>query len=166
MKKKVYHIYLFRHGLTSYNRDRRFTGYVDVSLVPSGFDDAKIVALRLKNKKIQVAFHTKLKRSKQTLKEVLKYHPECKKIIQDDRMIERDYGDLNSKTHLEIVEKYGSEKYDKWRRSFNTKPPGGESLKEVEKRVRKFVEYIKNFVKKEKVNVAISAHGNSIRLFR
>jgi bisphosphoglycerate-dependent phosphoglycerate mutase len=36
----------------------------------------------------------------------------------------------------------------------------------VEKRVKKFIKYLRKFMKKEKINVAISAHGNSIRLFR
>ena len=36
----------------------------------------------------------------------------------------------------------------------------------VEKRVKKFIKYLKKFMKKNKVNVAISAHSNSIRLFR
>lgn len=32
--------------------------------------------------------------------------------------------------------------------------------------MRDFIFYIKKYVKENKVNVAISAHGNSIRLFR
>ena len=44
--------------------------------------------------------------------------------------------------------------------------PNGESFADVEERVKKFIIYLKKFIKKNKVNVAISAHGNSIRLFR
>ena len=40
---------------------------------------AKKIARKLKDKKFQVAYHSRLSRSKNTLKEVLKYHPECKK---------------------------------------------------------------------------------------
>jgi bisphosphoglycerate-dependent phosphoglycerate mutase len=36
----------------------------------------------------------------------------------------------------------------------------------VEKRVGSFVKDLKVFMKKNNVSVAISAHGNSIRLFR
>ena len=36
----------------------------------------------------------------------------------------------------------------------------------VEKRVKSFIEDLKKFMKKNKVNVAISAHSNSIRFFR
>ncbi|MEM3074946.1 MAG: phosphoglycerate mutase family protein [Candidatus Pacearchaeota archaeon] len=165
MVKKFY-IYLFRHGLTSYNRDRKFTGWKDIPLAKQGFSDAKMIAFRLKDKKFKIAIHTSLKRSKQTLREVLKFHPECKKIIEDDRIKERNYGKLNSYSHLEIAKKYGFDSYDKWHRDFNSRPPGGESFKDVEKRVASFIKSLKELISKEKSNVAISAHGNSIRLFR
>lgn len=159
-------IYLFRHGQTTYNRDKRFTGFHDPNLTSLGKKQAKEVAKFLKNKKFQIAFHTKLKRSKQTLKEFLKYHPECKKIIKDDRMIERNYGRLNGKTHELIIEKYGQKQFDLWHRGYNTPPPGGESFAMVEKRVHSFIKFLIPYMKKNKINVAISAHGNSIRLFR
>lgn len=159
-------IYVFRHGQTEFNRDSKFTGFMDSKLAPTGMDDAKIVSERLKNEKFGIAIHTSLSRSKDTLKEVLKSHPECKIILQDDNMKERNYGDLNGKTHLEIVKKFGVEKYDLWHRSWNVAPPKGESFADVEKRVKIFVADLKKLVKKEKMNVAISAHGNSIRLFR
>jgi len=165
-KKRKLYIYLFRHGRTNDNIDGEFSGWRNSPLVKSGFDDAKIVAERLKDKKFQVAIHTRLIRSKQTLKPVLKYHPECVLLIQDDRMIERNYGKLNGHTHYNIVKKYGPEKYDSWHRSFNTRPPGGESFKDVEKRVKSFIIDLRKFMKKNNVSVAISAHGNSIRLFR
>lgn len=159
-------IYIFRHGQTEFNRDNKFTGFIDSKLTIAGKDDAKIVAERLKDKKFQVAFHTSLSRSKDTLNEVIKMHPECLHVFEDDRIIERNYGKLNGKTHLEIVKKYGFEEYDAWHRGWETRPPKGESFKDIEKRVKDFVKFLLAYVKKNKVNVAISAHGNSIRLFR
>lgn len=163
VKKKIY---LFRHGLTTFNRDRKFTGFTDAKLTKAGRDDAGIVASRLKVKKIDVSFHTSLSRSKDTLNIVIKDHPECTLFIEDDRMIERNYGKLNTHSHFEIVKKYGFKKYDEWHRGYKTPPPGGESFYDVEVRVRSFIKDLKKFIKKHKVNVAISAHGNSIRLFR
>ncbi len=159
-------IYIFRHGQTEFNRDSKFTGWYDAKLSKPGVEDAKIVTERLKDKKFQVAFHTSLSRSKNTLKEVIALHPECLHVFIDDRMVERNYGNLNGKTHLEVVQKSGIEKYDLWHRSWDIKPPKGESFKDVEKRVGEFIKFLKGYMKKNKVNVAISAHGNSIRLFR
>jgi len=195
VKKKVYKIYLFRHGRTEFNVKGLFTGWKHTKLTWRGKRDAKKVAKLLKNKKFQVAFKTRLPRSRETLNYVLKFHPECKKILKDDRMIERSYGILEGTSHKEFMKKMGKGAYDLRKegdaienlspvlrkkvimflgkkeyeavhRGYNVKVPGGESFADVEKRVRNFISYIKKYVKKNKVNVVISAHGNSIRLFR
>ena len=164
--KKTYYLYLFRHGETTYNSKGQFTGFDNPPLTKKGFDDAYILSERLKDKKFNIAIQTPLKRSKDTLKAVLKNHPECKRVLTDARMKERNYGRLNGKTHAQIVQRYGFLQYDKWHRDFNTRPPKGESFADVEKRVKSFIHDLKKLIKKEKTNIAISAHGNSIRLFR
>ncbi len=191
---KLY-IYLFRHGETYYNKKKIFTGWKNSNLSLRGIKQSRIIAKKLKNKKIGAAFHTRLSRSKDTLKYVLKYHPECRKIITDDRMIERSYGKLEGKSHKSFVKEEGSDSYKTllhWhkidhlsgrekrefikklgeaelkivRRSYSIPPPGGESVKKVEKRVKPFIRDLLKMMKKEKINVAISAHGNSMRVFR
>ena len=193
--KKSLKVYLFRHGETTFNRDGRFTGWLDPHLTALGRRQAEKIAKKLKDKKFQVAFCTSLKRSIESLKPVLKGHPECKKIIKDDRMIERNYGDLNGISHdvfiknigrklykLEVegdlitalekkdrkkIKKFlGEEEYKLIHRGFNVPPPNGESFAQVEKRVKSFIKDLRKIMIKSKVNVAISAHGNSIRLFR
>ncbi|MBU1111383.1 MAG: 2,3-bisphosphoglycerate-dependent phosphoglycerate mutase, partial [Nanoarchaeota archaeon] len=186
-------IYLFRHGQSYYNKHGWFTGWIDSKMTKAGFANAKAVAKKLKTKKIDVAYHSRLSRSKDTLKEVLKYHPECIEVIEDDRMIERCYGKLQKHSHKEFMEdiedlicksiekKYGKMRpktkrhfgeevaktvYDIYHRSYDIPPPGGESVKMVEKRVNSFIKDLLKKMKKEKINVAISAHGNSMRPFR
>ena len=186
-------IYLFRHGQSHYNKQQWFTGWIDSKMTRKGYENARNIAQKLKNKKIDVAYHSRLSRSKNTLKEVLKYHPECKQVIEDDRMIERCYGKLQRHSHQEFMEdmdqlftaalekKYGKmdrhirkelgeqmakSLYDIYHRSYDIPPPGGESVKMVEKRVNSFIKDLLKKMKKEKVNVAISAHGNSMRPFR
>ncbi|MSR85769.1 histidine phosphatase family protein [Candidatus Woesearchaeota archaeon] len=161
-----YMIYLFRHGQTYYNKSGRFTGDINSHLTPQGVKDAKKIAQKLKGNIVDYAFQTRLSRSKDTLKYVLRFHPECKKIINDDRMIERDYGLLKGKYHARIIVQYGQKQFDTWHRSYETRPPGGESIKDVEKRVEAFIKDLLIFMKKHKGNVAISAHGNSMRPFR
>ena len=193
--KKGFKIYLFRHGQTAFNRDGRFTGWMDSKLTTEGRRHANTIAKKLKNKKFEVAIHTRLSRSKDTLAPVLKFHPECQIILEDDRMIERSYGDLEGTTHEQFVDRIGEQSYDlrvhgdaienlepKLRekvedflgkeeynaihRGYKVAAPGGESFKDVERRVKSFIKDLRKFMRKNKVNVAISAHGNSIRLFR
>ena len=189
------HIYLFRHGQSTFNKQQKFTGWKDAKLTKRGIEDAKTIAQKLKNKKIDVAFQTRLSRSKDTLKQVLKFHPECKKVIVDDRMIERKYGELEGKSHNHVAFEQGDDDYKAlvklhlldtlhpgertefeklvggfevklYRRSYDHRPPKGESVKDVEKRVLSFIKDLLKMMKKNKVNVAISAHGNSMRPFR
>jgi 2,3-bisphosphoglycerate-dependent phosphoglycerate mutase len=160
------HIYIFRHGETYYNRSRRFTGWANSRLTPKGIKQSNVIAEKLRKKTFQVAFKTSLSRSSNSLKIVLKYHPECEKVIVDDRMIERSYGDLEGKFHKTIIKKYGKRQFDIWHRSYDVPPPGGESIKMVEKRVLAFIKDLVTIIKREKINVVISAHGNSMRPFR
>jgi bisphosphoglycerate-dependent phosphoglycerate mutase len=159
-------IFLFRHGQTYYNKNKIFSGWKDSKLTSLGKKQGEIIAKKLKKKRIDVAFQTDLSRSKETLNIILKYHPECREIITANRMIERNYGFLEGKKHKTIIKKYGKGQFDKWHRGWNNPPKGGESFKEVEKRVKIFIKNLIEFMKKNKVNVCISAHGNSMRLFR
>ena len=135
-------------------------------LTAKGIVQSKIIADKLREKKFQIAFKTSLSRSSDSLKTVLKHHPECQEIIVDDRMIERSYGKLERKHHKTIIKKYGRKQFDIWHRSYDVPPPNGESIKMVEERVLSFVEDLITLIKKEKANVVISAHGNSMRPFR
>src|SRR5271157_1652214 len=101
------HIYLFRHGQTTFNRDKRFTGWIDARLTKKGILDAKKIALKLRNKKIDLSYTSDFERCKKTLKEVLKYHKECKKVLIDKRLRERDYGAFDGLYHEQIIKKYG-----------------------------------------------------------
>jgi len=159
-------IYLFRHGQTHFNRQKRFTGWLDADWTAEGVRNARRTARKLKNKRIDVSFETSLKRSIHTLKEVLKYHPECYLKLKDDRMMERCYGELQGHSHSAFVREQGKALFDKYHRAYNFPPPKGESVKMVEGRVSSFIKDLLAFIKKYKVNVAISAHGNSMRPFR
>ena len=188
-------IYLFRHAQTYYNKAHRFTGWKDSQLTPLGKKQAKLIANKLKTKKFQIAYHTRLSRSKDTLNEVLKFHPECKMIVRDDRIIERSYGNLQGRYHSAVSKEYGLKMYNKLvrtkklkpltgkerkkkieelgnqelheiRRDYKRKPPGGESEEMVERRVKLFLKELLKLIQRQQVNVAISAHGNSMRPFR
>jgi len=151
--------------MTADNEEGIFSGWRDVSLSRRGIRDAKIIALRLRDKKFALAFQSDLLRSRQTLREVLKFHKHVK-IITDKRIRERNYGNLQGHTHLEIVQKYGYKKYDLWHRGYKNRPPEGESFEDVDKRVLSFIKYLLEIMRDEKVSVAISAHNNSMRPFR
>lgn len=161
---KGINLYVVTHCESCYNRRGIFAGQVNSILTKRGHKHAEILAERLKNEKIDIAYTSPLVRARQTLKHILKYHPETK-IVVDKRIIERDYGKLSRKSK----EKYRREKpklYSIYHRSYDVPPPGGESMKQVEKRVVEFIKEVVESMKKSSNNVLIVAHGNSIRPIR
>ena len=85
-------------------------------------------------------------------------------VIENVALNERDYGDLIGQNKAEAAEKFGVDQVQKWRRSYDIPPPGGESL---EMTCARTLPYFVNTVMKEildnQSNVIVSAHGNSIR---
>jgi 2,3-bisphosphoglycerate-dependent phosphoglycerate mutase len=83
--------------------------------------------------------------------------------IRDQKLNERAYGDLTGMNKDEARAKFGEEQVHIWRRSYDTPPPGGESLKDTYDRA---VPYFKDTVIPEleiSKNVLVAAHGNSLR---
>ena len=160
----MYKFVIVRHGLTEWSN--RFTGWTDIDIAPKGAEMTKKYALRLKEKdyKFDVGFTSVLKRGIKTLEIVLKVlGQENIPIIKDWHLNERNYGDLQGQNKAEAIKKYGEERVKLWRRSYDTAPPGGESLKDTYNRS---VPYFKEKIMSEINNgkkVILSGHHNSLR---
>ena len=156
-------IFVFRHGQTTYNKSGIFTGWLDPNLTQEGIEECRRIAEQLKNEKPTRAYASDLTRAKNTLYLVLGDRKNVPVII-DSRIKERSYGDLSGKSKEETKKNYPKE-YPLWHRSYDARPPRGESIRDVEKRVNEFLSEAIPALKKEDV-VFISAHGNSLRPIR
>ena len=76
---------------------------------------------------------------------------------------ERDYGDLAGLNKDDAREKWGEDQVHIWRRSFDTPPPGGESLKDTAERVLPYFDAEIMPLLKQGKDILIAAHGNSLR---
>ncbi len=161
--KKYPEIYVFRHGETFDNRNKIFCGRRDSKITERGKKQARVLAEKLKNKQIDVCIISSLSRSKDTAKIALK----GKKVSFEvnDGIIERDYGKLSGTSKMKILEE-DPVMAVKYRRFYDFAPPGGESVKVVKKRVFKFCDELVKRVRKTGENVAISCHGNSMKMVR
>ena len=83
---------VFRHGESEDNLLKIFSGWRDSGLTPRGVQQAMDLAEMLKDKKIDLCITSPLRRTIDTAKYALKYHPNTK-IETDQRIIERNYGD-------------------------------------------------------------------------
>ena len=155
---------IVRHGQSQWNLENRFTGWIDIDLSPAGEAEALKAGNKLKEYKFDEAFTSDLKRASRTLDIILKEIDQTDIPVQHDKALnERMYGDLQGLNKDECRKKFGEEQVKIWRRSYDTPPPNGESLKDTAARVLPYYEAkIAPELKKGK-DVLISAHGNSLR---
>jgi 2,3-bisphosphoglycerate-dependent phosphoglycerate mutase len=155
---------LLRHGQSQWNLENKFTGWVDVPLSPRGMEDAERTGKALKGKcRIDVAFTSRLLRANDTLALVLGAMEQNIATEYDSALNERHYGDLQGLNKAETATQYGADQVKLWRRSYDTRPPNGESMADCERRTLPFFQqYVMPYVTAGK-NVLITAHGNSLR---
>jgi 2,3-bisphosphoglycerate-dependent phosphoglycerate mutase len=155
---------LLRHGESQWNLENRFTGWVDVPLSPKGIEEAKQAGEKLRGFTFDRAFSSVLTRANETLRLVLEAIGQTNIPIEKDKALnERMYGDLQGLDKAETAKKYGDAQVKIWRRSYDVKPPGGESLKDTAERTLPYYEkMIKPYLLKGET-IIIAAHGNSLR---
>ncbi len=155
---------LLRHGESQWNLENRFTGWVDVPLSPKGEEEARAAGAKLATMRFDCAFASVLKRAIDTLMIVLEAIGQKDIPIEKDQALnERLYGDLQGLNKGETAAKYGEQQVKLWRRSYDVRPPGGESLKDTAERVLPYYESrIKPKILQNKT-VLVAAHGNSLR---
>ena len=122
----MYRVVLLRHGESTWNRENRFTGWVDVDLSAKGVDEAHAAGRLLKEAgyTFDVAYSSLLKRAIRTLW-----------IVQDEldvlwipvhrswRLNERHYGALQGLNKAETAARHGEAQVKVWRRSYDVPPP-------------------------------------------
>tara|TARA_B100000965_G_C19521420_1_gene726722 strand:+ start:471 stop:1100 length:630 start_codon:yes stop_codon:yes gene_type:complete len=163
---------LLRHGQSQWNLENRFTGWKNVPLTKKGESEAKKAGELIKKHKINIVrvFSSVLERANRTAEIAVK-QAELNNLFEDNKLVmtrseklnERDYGELVGLNKKETANKFGKNQVHIWRRSYDTPPPNGESLKDVVERVSPYFEInIKPLLKKGE-NILIAAHGNSLR---
>ena len=158
------HLALVRHGESIWNEKGLWTGWTDIKLNKKGLLEAREAAKLLKDIPFDQAFTSSLIRADETLEQMelaLKYEslPETATTALD----ERDYGDLTGKNKWDVEKEFGEEQFQAWRRGWDTRPPNGESLKDVYQRVIPYYEKTILPLLEEGKNVLVVAHGNSLR---
>ncbi len=167
------YLVLLRHGQSLWNLENRFTGFTDIDLSDKGKEEAKQAGRLLKNIKFDKVFTSTLIRAIHTAEIALQNSGDINshlklsggkfQLISSDDLRERDYGSLAGLNKDEVRKKFGDKQVQIWRRSYDTPPPDGESLKDVVARVGKY--YKQNIIPELNTgkNILIAAHGNSLR---
>jgi 2,3-bisphosphoglycerate-dependent phosphoglycerate mutase len=119
-------IVLVRHGESQWNKENRFTGWVDVDLSEKGLVEAREAGKLMKAEglKFDRAYTSTLKRAIRTLWISLDELDQMWLPVRKTwRLNERHYGGLQGLNKTETVDKFGEEQVKIWRRSFDVPPP-------------------------------------------
>ena len=182
---------LLRHGESTWNKENKFTGWIDVDLSDKGRVEADAAGDVLKSEgyTFDVAYTSVLKRAIRTLWIVLdKLDLMWIPVHRSWHLNERHYGALQGLNKSQTAEKYGEEQVLIWRRSYNICPPELEKSDEqypgneyryknltdaelptaesLETTIKRFLPFWTDVIApdiKAGKKVLIAAHGNSLR---
>jgi alpha-ribazole phosphatase/probable phosphoglycerate mutase len=133
----------FVHGTTTDNEKGLCTGHAPGELSKLGIQQAKDLGDQVADKKFDRVFCSDLKRAVDSanLGFIKKYD-----IRQDPRLRECDYGDFTQEDESKVD----------YKKYVDIKFPNGESLKDVEERIKNFLNWLKKNFDNE--HIAIMAH--------
>lgn len=145
-------ITLVRHGQVK-TYDKNIYHFDNIHLSKEGIEQAKKLALKLKNKKFDYIYCSNLERTRETAEEILKFHKNTPiKFVEELR--ELKIGEMQGKPY-----KDANDMLTKEYASF--KPKGGESRLEFLERVKKFLN--KLYKKHKNQNILLITHGGVAR---
>jgi probable phosphoglycerate mutase len=155
--------YLFRHGETDWNLEKRIQGSTDIELNHRGLEQARDLVPLLRKYNLEAIFSSDLKRAWKTGQIVA---DELQiPVHKDGRLREANFGEAEGKTVDEIITLYGEELWQNFRHMNKNKKdirfPGGESRFESVLRMRSVIdELIKDSTFQR---VGIATHGGVVR---
>jgi len=114
-----------RHGETEENKLGILQGHMPGTLSKEGVQQAKKLALRLKDEKIDLIYSSDLKRAKDTTKEIIKFHKNTP-VFYIKELREGDNGSYEGKKRTEV--------------DLNHFPEDAESLENMMKRIGGFLD--------------------------
>ncbi len=134
-------ILLIRHGETDWNRNRRFQGRTEVGLNQKGREQARALALALKDEPLEAIYSSPRTRSMETARIIKANHPSTP-LLEEKGLLEMDLGDFDG-----MEAQQWAVQYPDFRKAWQEAPssvtmPGGESLHEVQTRALDALERI------------------------
>lgn len=156
-------MYIIRHGQTPWNARKCLQGRSDVDLNENGIYLAELTGKALRDVTFDMAFTSPLIRAKHTAQCILAGREVP--IIEDERLIEIRFGIYEGCCYAEENRQVPQQ----WIENFFHAPqdyvaaPGGESLDDVEKRTRNFMEDICSRKELQDKTILVSTHGCALR---
>ena len=132
-------IFLVRHGTTAYNEADLLQGQIDNPLNDRGVEECRLLCQELKDKPIDIVFHSPLQRARQTAEILNGTH--LAKYVCIDCFKEIDLGEWEGHEFARVI-KENRDFYQQWQADPSVAIPGGESFLQVFQRVKPGVDVI------------------------
>ena len=126
-------LYLARHGETEWNRIGRWQGATDIPLSDVGRAQARLLAERLRDRRIARVHASQLSRALETA-QIIAAHLGAPAPTADPRLRERGYGAFEGLTREECAERF-PEVWEQYLADRRAVPPGAEPQAEVTERM-------------------------------
>lgn len=150
---------LIRHGVTKWNKEKRYCGHKDIGLSSEGKSQVKLLSSRLNAVGFDKVYCSDRKRAMQTARMLFKQV----RIIPDRGLREINFGVLEGLKHEEIMEEY-ADIYKKWlKNSFKNNIPKAEPMNTFKKRVENAIWNI--IQSNSNKTIAVVCHGGVIGIF-
>jgi len=152
-------IFLVRHGQIDYGNEKRYIGITDLPLSNAGIGQATRLKEYFSDIDIEKVFTSPLKRCMQTAEILLEGSRISREVI--DELQEINMGEWENRT-IDYIKDHFREMYEKRGANIDTFiPPGGESFKQLQKRVMPAFESI---VENNAGNILIISHAGVNRV--
>ena len=150
-------VYIFRHGQTDWNAERRVQGHTDIELNEIGRREAELLGERLKDLDIEKVFSSDLSRALETARIALGHL----EIETSERLREAHFGEAEGKIFTDVLKEFGEEYFRTEPEFWDRRIAGGETKRECIQRVWGFIDEVADSLNHR--SVGISTHGGVIR---
>ncbi len=156
-------LFVFRHGETDWNLNKKFQGHSNIPLNQKGRDQAQQLREKFDTIPLDVCLCSDLDRAVETGRIAMGNHPVP--FLFSSALRETHLGDVEGMSQIEIAEKYGEDTLTRWR---SVKPEditmgfaNGETKLQHLKRLKDYVEEM--IISNQQFRrVAVSTHGGSL----
>ena len=153
-------IFLIRHGQTPWTTKKRYQGTTDIPLNQTGTRQGRAIAQALRRESLSRLYTSTLSRAWKTAD--LIGQTLGLKSVADPRLNEIDFGKWEGVSYVSLA-RSTRQQFQRWREGSMRRPPGGESIASLQRRVGQFLGEL--LVREKGKTVAIVAHGGPIKMF-
>ncbi len=160
----VQRLWLVRHGITAWNREKRLCGEHDIPLVAEGQMQADWVAQQLRSVPLAAIYTSNLSRAEQTAERIARQSLSSVAVVSSPAWREMSFGDWEGLNYTQIAQRF-PEYLSFFTQPMQCTPPHGEPYSALLQRVKDAFELLVQAVAGNTMgDVVLVSHGGPLRV--